>query len=367
MAQQFDYGLDKRIIDVSFAANWLLFIRTNFYWTSEDSPPNTVCNVKGLPWDTFNFFDAPNTEDADFNDPTGKIDTKIVNPVSTGMLQKYNQFVLKDPVRDLKSKTIPGIDTAEITYANWIPVFKGHETSRLIGGTSRADATEKAIALFKSEGEDATPENTGVILERYLANDGHFYDVPNYPDPIFIKVFAGHGWSYTVIPGKPGFARTLINDAVLHINLAKVKKLLPASNGKKPKDFTFKVFHPDKTGPTPSKSIMTVQAALYKTSVARPPAKADPAKDGRLDYKFIDKLMPAGPDYPEPTTEHLYPEWSPWPLNGSPSGQTGSSGGGEFKLFDGTASKFVEVKVTFAAAKEPAKVDLSGGTASSEG
>lgn len=369
MARQFDYGLDKKIIDVSFRSNALLFIRVNFYWTGEDLPPDTVCTVKDLPWGNFNFFAAENEDDTDFKDPTGKIDTRIVNPVSTGMLQRYNQFVLKDPVRDMKSLSIPGIDVAEITYAGWVVVFKGHITSRAVFG-SRETALALAISTLVSEGEDSTDENTGVILQQYFnVHTGHLEDIPNYPDPIFISVFASAGWTYNVIPGKPGFVRKLINDAILHINVAKLRKVIPKGpDGKTPKDFTFKIFHPSRTGPHPSKSIMTTQAALYKTSVTKPPAAPKPKTDGRLDYLFIDKTIPAGTDYPEDTIEHLYPKWTPWPLTGSPPGETGSSGGGEVKIKDGNASGVVKVKITFAKGKESAKVELdASGTSTGEG
>lgn len=370
MARQFDYGLDKKIIDVSFRSNALLFIRVNFYWTGEDLPPDTVCTVKDLPWGNFNFFAAENEDDTDFKDPTGKIDTRIVNPVSTGMLQRYNQFVLKDPVRDMHTLAIPGIDTAHIDLTNWVVVFKGRETSRVTPLLSREDAIAQSINLLRSEGEDADETNTGVVLQQYFnVHTGHLEDIPNYPDPIFISVFAASGWTYTVIPGTPGFVRKLINDAILHINVAKLKKVIPKGpDGKTPKDFTFRIFHPSRTGPHPSKSIMTTQAALYKTSVTKPPAAPKPKTDGRLDYQFIDKTIPKGVDYPEDTIEHLYPKWEPWPLTGSPSGQTGSSGGGEAKIKDGNASGVVKVKITFATGKEPAKVDLdASGTSTGEG
>lgn len=369
MARQFDYGLDKRIIDVSFRANYLLFLRALYYYEDETPPPATVATVHGLPWDDFNFFAAENEDDVDFKNPGSKIDTRIVNPVTTGMLQRYNQFVLKDPVRDTKTKTIPGIDTVEITYAGWQVFYHNHATSRAVFG-SHDEALAEAISTLLSEGvSDADETTVGLALQQYFnVHTGRLEDIPNYPDPIFITIFAGAGWTYNVIPGPPGIVTTLINNAVLHINVGKLRKLLPAgAGGKKPADFTFKIFHPDRPAGNPS-TVLKVEGALYKTSVAKPPAKPNPEKDGRLDYKLIDKeVLTEGTNGGLPQVEHLYPSWTPWPFTGPPSGQTGSSGGGSVLIKNGTSSKNVEVKITFAAAKEPAKLELSGGASSGEG
>lgn len=317
----------------------LVFFRVRQEWLGAKAAPNGKAFVSGLPtgWDQFDMFTGSRQRDPTVTGP----EKGIFDPVTDDMLSKYRWWPHDAPV--MLSSIKPGSGSTTITVidtANWNLIYNHNITSRLIGPYSREQALHIFQGLAGSNGYEFfnDPSLMGVGL---FTNDFREIVVPSAE---FYADAASAGWTYheETVPGENFYLGDFTATWIL--NLAKLYKDVPKGvNGKKPATYTFRVDLPAKD--SKGSTTWTLQASADTSRVSKPP-KSD---DGRRTFPVHD--LGSGD-----TAQHLVPTWTPWP-----------DATANFTVPEPNAGSYVDVKVTFGAAKVKPKVEIidhtnSGGT-----
>jgi hypothetical protein len=169
----------------------------------------------------------------------------VRNPVTVSMLPHYSMWTPENAPKYRIATTIssPAGDIYIIDKANWNLVYAAHITSKLIGPYSAAQALAIYQGLIGTTGyEDLDPTKMGVSLEQVFYN-GAFQDLPPFPDPLTISVFASSGWQWHTEPGTTKTQVKVDGTANLILNLAQLRVMMKKAN-QKDKKVTFNIVIP---------------------------------------------------------------------------------------------------------------------------
>jgi hypothetical protein len=223
------------------------------------------------------------------------------------------------------------VDTAiwEISYggtASWLNIpgsqedaeDEGYEILQEVIGADLINDREKVGSLLVAQYNPAT---------------NRYENVPMPPDPRFFVAATSYtpNWTYHQEAGPTYTFYSKLDTATVIINLAKLKAAIPGVN--KPDTYTFRILEPDFPGPGP-KNVNNldwrVDAAAYLT---------------RKDFPVQDVEANGG------IVAYQSPTWNTWSTDAV-------SGGGNINTLRATGNR-VDVKVTFAKAGQPPKVEIT--------
>lgn len=227
----------SNIIRIAFAAGGGL-VYFHWSWQSVSGTPTIPAAVDPL----FDFADSfVNTDNlhlvsdspvarlvVPMSDAEAKKDVPVREPVTVSMLPHYSMWTpenAKPVYRKNESKSTPGGDIYFIDTASWVLVYAAHITSRESRVMSREAALAEFIGLIGSTGyEDLDATKMGVTLPQYFDGVG-FRDIPNFPDPIAVSIFASAGWTWHSEPGTGSTTTNSEGAANLTLNLAQLRAM----------------------------------------------------------------------------------------------------------------------------------------------
>jgi hypothetical protein len=326
-------GLEKRLTSVVWTlTSGIVFFRVvqNFQGESIYAEPEAKALVTGLPWAPFDMFALAGQNEVDPDSSVSGL-VPISDPITSNMIGKYLYWPHRPKVHNVTTATAddPSGETFVIDLANWSPVLDGNIAFRVTTLMSREAATALWIDVYTAEGAIPSlfgPEDVSVTV------------INNFGQPLseeeFKAIAPSAGWTYHYEPSTspPIVRKTVIDTALVILNLAKLYRDMPLVDGKKPKTYTFKVVAPVNPHGGAVNFAWSITASAWIPKITDPPKEKQ-----RVTFPVAD----AGPaEFMVPTFDH--PD----------ENASGSS--------SGTSEVEAEVTVTFGAANVAPQVTIIG-------